>query len=526
MSYEQAQWINLSEKGWVFSWWYVDNVSSLYMSNKFSPYLRNARIDGQSIIIRPWHDLFASLTAWSYPKWIWTYYRTVSSNDRLIVRHNTDATHKLYTITTTWTTTSILTDSNIASDNRMTFLNVWDVIYCMNGSDNLGKLSATTYTIPSTWISNFAPSFWVSFSGSFWASGWATNPNKLYKSVADSYENFSWTWSDSFDFEEQIKWLAENDKSLLIFTQNTLSVVDLWDFDSTNSIITYKTSKIQTQEWTNVHASIVTAWMNTYFLSSSNKILKVRRGVNVDWFEMEQLSERKYAWITAILKTLDVDQSSSFGYFCQKENLIKWFVKTTWATFNNLCIIYDLTKDAFLVDEQKYFYGWVFFKWVNYTISMIEPKVYKDEYSQTDEWTAIIFEYHSKDFYITDPTYKKVLWEARTLCFINELATLTQEIYMDWWLVDIKTIDKDNITLPTWWIWTNKIWTYEIWTEWDSESEELQEVTILRTKWNLNIIWKKIKLVYKCSSIASKIRLEDISLNVEQKPWLSNNLTT
>jgi hypothetical protein len=32
-------------------------------------------------------------------------------------------------------------------------------------------------------------------------------------------------------------------------------------------------------------------------------------------------------------------------------------VKTTGATFNNLCIIYDLTKDAFLIDEQKYFYG-------------------------------------------------------------------------------------------------------------------------------------------------------------------------
>jgi len=56
------------------------------------------------------------------------------------------------------------------------------------------------------------------------------------------------------------------------------------------------------------------------------------------------------------METLDTDQSESFAYFVQDKNLIKWFVKTIDATFNDLCIVYDITKDAFLVDEQKYFY--------------------------------------------------------------------------------------------------------------------------------------------------------------------------
>lgn len=526
MSYEDAKWINLSEKEGVFSWWYVDNVSSLYLANKYSSYLRNARLDGQSIIIRPWHNLFATLTSWDYPRGIWAYYRTVSNNDRLIVRHNTDSTHKLYTIATDGTATSIDTSSDIVSDNRMTFLNVWDVIYCMNWVDDLWKLAWTTYTTPSTGISNFSPSFWVGFSWSFWASGWSDNPNTVYKSVADDYEDFSWAWSDSFDFEEQIWGLSENDQTLLVFTQTSISTIDLWDFDSTNGRITYNTSKLQTQEGTIYNSSIVTVWMNTYFLSPSNKISRIRRWYNVDWFEIENLSDRKYTGITEIMKTLDNDQSDSFAYFCQKENLIKWFVKTEDATFNDLCIVYDITKDAFLIDEQKYFYGWVFFKGFNYTISNLEPKVYKDEFSQTDEWTAISFEYHTKDFYVTDPTYKKVLREARTLCFINELAELTQEIRMDWGEIDTKTIDKDNITLSIWWIWTSEVWTYSIWDGDDNDNDELQEVTILRTKWNLNVIGKKIKLVYTCSSLAAKIRLEDITLNVEVKPGLSNNLTT
>jgi len=56
----------------------------------------------------------------------------VDANSRLIVRHNTDATHKLYTITDAGVATSIDTGANIASDLKMRFQNVADVVYCMN----------------------------------------------------------------------------------------------------------------------------------------------------------------------------------------------------------------------------------------------------------------------------------------------------------------------------------------------------------------------------------------------------------
>ena len=51
------------------------------------------------------------------------------------------------------------------------------------------------------------------------------------------------------------------------------------------------------------------------------------------------------------MATLDVDQSDSFGHYLPDANLIKWFVKTAGATFNDLCIIYDIIKDAFLIDN-------------------------------------------------------------------------------------------------------------------------------------------------------------------------------
>lgn len=115
----------------------------------------------------------------------------------------------------------------------MVFQNVADVIYCMNGSDYFGKLSGTTYTVPSTGVANFAPAFSVVFNGSHWASGHAAFPNKVYKSVADNYEDFASAGSDTYTFQETITGLSANLEALFYFTKNTISVTGLGDITDT-----------------------------------------------------------------------------------------------------------------------------------------------------------------------------------------------------------------------------------------------------------------------------------------------------
>lgn len=525
MSYDQAKRIQIWEKTWTFSGWYVDNSQNLYLWDNQSPYLRNARLDWNSIIIRPWHQLFATLTAWDYPRWIWSYLRTSSANDRIIVRHNTDATHKLYTITEAWVATSILTAWNIASDNRMFFQNIWDDIYCMNWSDVFWKLNWTTYTTPATWVASFAPSFSVVFNGCHWASGRSSNPNKVYKSVWDNYEDFNSAWSDQFTFQETITWLSANNEALFYFTKSSISITWSSDISESSWTITYFTRALEVKEWAVNNASIIEVWNKVYFLTPSNKISLVTRWQSFDWYEVMELSERKYKWISTIMWTLDNDQSDSFGYFLPKENLIKWFVKSSWASFNDVCIIYDISKDSFLIDNNKYFYDWVFFKWKNYTISMIEPKVYQDEYWQDDEWAWIAFEYRTKEFYLSDVTYKKILWETRTLLDINEIANLYQEIWVDWALFDSKLVDKNNIEPTYWWIWVKAIWENAVWEWWD-QSDEYNEIYILRTKWNLNVIWRKFQFRFRENTVAAKVRLKHIQMKIEFKPELATNLTT
>jgi len=529
MSYQSSTRVNLSKKDPVFSGWYIDNVVNLDLPNQASPYLRNARLDGTSIIIRPWHTLFSSLTAGSYPKGIASYLRTTASNDRLIVRHNQDTNKKLVSIDSSGTATAISTSTDIASDNRMTFQNVGDVIYCMNGVDDFGKLSWTTYTTPNTGIADFSPSFSEVFNGSHFASGWSDNPNIVYKSVADNYEDFNSSWSDQLTFKETITGLRANDQALFYFTKNSISVTWVSDIQEIWGAISYITRPLEVKEGAANNACIVPAGVNIFYLTPSNKINMIARGANLDGFESLPLSHRKYQGIDKIMATLDDDQSEGFAYFLPKQNLIKRHLKTIDAAFNDICIIYDMNKDKFLVDTDKYFFDGVFHKGNNYTISMIEAKVFQDEYGQDDEDAPIPFEYWTKEFYLTDPTFKKIIRESRTLLDINELASLTQELWIDGEKQDEKTVDKSNLSANYAGIGTTPIGEEPIGEEWypdvsDADSD-MEEIYILRTKGNLNRIGKKFQFRYDNTTVGGKVRLKDLDIKTEVKPAIASNLT-
>lgn len=526
MSYDQWEWIQLSKEKWVCSGWYVDNVQSIDMQPYFSPYARNFRIKWQSVEIRPWHILFATLQSGDYPRGIGRYLRTTSSNDRLVVRHNISWTQKLYTIDEAGSATAITTSSNIASDNRMSFTNIGDVIYCMNGSDNFWKLSWTTYSTPSTWISNFAPSFSVTFNWSHRASGWSSNPTLVYKSVADNYEDFNSSWSDQFSFWENITWLASNDQALYYFTKNTISVTGANDILDVNWTLTYNTRSLDVTEWAINNSSIVPFGNRVFYVTPNNQIRYLEPWVQFDGKDSIPLSHREYEGIDNYMEALDDDQSDCWAYALPKENIIKFFFKSPWATFHDQCVsIYvKWTSIKFMPDTNKYFYDGTYFKnGKSFTVSGIEPKVYRDEYAYDDEDAPIPFEYWSKEFYVSGATWKNVLWWSRTLIDVNELANPTQYIYLDGSQVDEKTIDWADYLTGDGGIWTFDIGTEPIGTWW-LEEEDMVEVPIIRTKGNLNEKWRKVQRRFENTTVGGKMRIKDFTPRVERLPDLANSI--
>jgi len=56
--------------------------------------------------------------------------------------------------------------------------------------------------------------------------------------------------------------------------------------------------------------------------------MQIRRGENIDGFETYVISDREYAGISTLLSTLDTDQTDSFAYFLEDQNIIKRHMKT------------------------------------------------------------------------------------------------------------------------------------------------------------------------------------------------------
>lgn len=545
MSYQTAIWASLgrNSKTWVFSEGYVDNTPNLYLPDGASPYLRNARLDGNTVHIRPWHRLFKTLS--DIGSGIGSYLRQDSDYDTIIVRENVDTNKKLALYSEDGTKTEISTSTSISSDNKMCFVNVADVMYCMNGSDPFGKLSGTTYTVPSNVPTNFAPAFWVVFNGCLWASGWWSNPNVVYKSLGWKYDNtgkfevpayddFTSTGSDQFTFEENITGLCANSQALFYFTKNTVSVTGHSDIETVQisnggSRVAYATSVLTAKEWAVNHYWIVWVGNDVFYITPSNKICKIYRGNNILGYEVLDLSWRKYAGCEELLKSLAKDQSDCWGYYVPKEDIIKWFFKTEGSDIHDICVIYDVGKDKFLVDNGKVFSDGINFHWEVYTLGEVEPKLYEDEIGTEDEDAPIPFEYRTKEYYISDPSFKKLFWESRTTLDMNLNVEMTQEIWVDGKQVDSVVVDKSwlkytmNGGIGTFATATSMVWV-DIEADSYVDSLEEEEVYLIRTKGNLNVRGHRIQFRFSNTTEWAKLRLKYLSCKSEVLPELTVGL--
>ena len=275
--------------------------------------------------------------------------------------------------------------------------------------------------------------------------------------------------------------------------------------------------------------SIVWVWNDVYYVTPTNKICKVYRWNNVYGYEVQEISSRKYAGIDGLMKTLDKDQSKCWWYYLAEDNLIKWFFKSNWSVLNDVVVVYDIEKDKFLVDSDEFYGGWINFNGKNYVISEVEKKMYLDEYGLDDEDAPIPFEYRTKEFYRSDPSFKKIFWESRLTCDINSVASLKQEIWVDWSKVDEKVIDSEYLAKIFGWIGSYSVGTAVFGTEIEADSfedeiEEYKEINVIRTKGNLNVRGRNIQFRYSNMAVWSKLRLKYLSVKCEVLPELTNNI--
>lgn len=427
-------------------------------------------------------------------------------------------------------------DSNrvLADDHRVWFVIAWEDLYILWWPNNSGTSNSTYWKI--RWLSLslpqytgslptwFQPSFWVVFNGIMWVWWWASNPNLVYASVADNFDDFVSSWALQYPFTDTITWLSANSQWLFYFTKNWIYTTWPTDIQDVWWTLTYVNKPLTSEDWSICHWSIVKAWDRIFVLWSSNAIHEIVRWRSVVWYETEELSQRPYTGISNLMSRIDKNQTDSFGYFLPWDNLIKWYVKSNWNTVNDIWVVYDTSKNKFLIDSWVYYYDWTVLGSNYYTVSMNDWTIFQDEYWINDEDTAVEFEYWTKAFYVSSQAeMNKIFWEARTLVDINENTQLTQEIYVDWILVDTKTIDSDNINVPAPWPWLINIWGTAVGSA--EQVDDVAETYILRTKWNLNVKWRTIQFRYTAQDLNQFVRLKQLSIKAEVLPAETNNNT-
>lgn len=515
MPIKDAKFINMVDwQEWkpVFYGGIVDNSEPNMIPYHNSPYARNFRVFAGWIGNRPWYYQVANMSGTgAKPYGIWTY-----ENNGMVVGYKSSATSYLTLINpTTYAQTNITTGANITSENRMNFLSGNGAIYCMNWVDIYGKLSWTTYTIPTSGVANFKPSFWAYFSNCGWVSGNPNDPTKVYKSVVNNLDDYNSTGSDKFTFPYTITWLACNQQSLYIFSKYTIDVINT--ATSTNWI----SKPLQTTEWCNNHNLAVSVGNGMYYISPSNKIRKIVPD-SFGMYDTTELSHRAYNGITRTMELLSLDQSTAFWYAIPSSQIICWHMKSKNATYNDIVIVYNYEYDEWMVDTNKSFSMGILYENIPYTISTINTSLYRDEYGTTDDDAPIQFRYDTKEVDLWDPTAMKTLWQSRLYLSISPNGWVTQRIYADGSLLDERIIGDADIPNQSSGIGTLPVGTYPIGTEWSQDT--MHNIFILRDKWQLYSRARKYQWSYS-SSTSSKILLQKLSPQIEIKPFQTSGST-
>jgi hypothetical protein len=209
-----------------------------------------------------------------------------------------------------------------------------------------------------------------------WISWDTSQPNKLYRSNASKSDDF--VNGGVYSLTSPVTGLCASLQTLYIFTESTIDMMNSWTIKQVWSTLDYSSIPVEANEWAYNHNCIVAYGRSVFFLSNSLKIKKV--SPNQFTYDIEELSHRANRGITHTMDNLDSDQSTSFAYGIPEKQIIKWHLKSKWSPYNDLCIVYNVEYDEFMVDTNKVFYGGINFNGWNYTISQLEPKIFQDEY--------------------------------------------------------------------------------------------------------------------------------------------------
>lgn len=548
MPFSRSKYIELKDKFWpIFFGGLVDNAEPNLIPYACTPYGRNFRVNGQGITIRPGYSTLVGGIAWanqvgcngiglfaSPPTWALS---TGTSDHVITAIFNTTATSYLHSLRLSDNTQTSINTAGIftSTTSQYNFQQMASSLYITNGVDEMAVIDknwvSNKTTASARWnlpagVSSLRPSFcvvydahtWVGWGATTLTAGGTDSGGYIYRSATNNGSDFTGTGFGSLAGDFPFIGWVNAWWMLFFFTKR--SVFNVFA-NNTQGNVSYTSRQLETTEGAVCHASVINIGKDVFYLSSNNKICKLSMDAT-GRYDSQDISHRNGYGIAKTMATLDPDQSRSFVYHNPREQIIKFFVKTKGATWNDLCIVYNYQYDQFMADTNKPFSGWLWYQDKKYTCSALEPKIILDEEGFTDDDAPIQFEYNTKNIDLDYPTTNKELWELRSFVGINTLAELNQNVIADGSVVDTFQFNKTMIPIYSSGIGTQQIWVFPIGQEW-SPDNSLYNVSCVREKANLQIRNKYFRVQYKCSSLGAQVLLQWLRPSIEMLNTLTSS---
>lgn len=423
--------IDLSPIEGIFAKWLIDSKGSHRFSSAFSPYLRNIRIENESLTVRPWfYEVFQSSDTGKVQG-------IASAGGTLYAIYSQD----LYSVDLTAETDTKVSTSTLTSDSKVDTLVHGKYLIILTG-DSLPKVrdtagstrTALTNTNIETWSN---PRFWTVFLD-FTVVAWGgAKKNLLYFSRGITKANpeyaYDWagTWYEVLELNWDIQAMAATLDRLFIFTDKTIEYFDASTVSSVSDVTTSFTKPLSNYNVPVWPDAVVVAQDRILFFTKDCNVKELLRWDGISDVEITNLSNRKNQSIQDFIKSLDDDQSECYGFYNQEEELVMWHLRKAWSLHNNITLIYDLTNETFLVDDSKYFRCLTYHDNKIYAGSDLNSLIYREWDAYDDDGFAIDRERRTTEMHLWNPYLIKYFREVGLSWEHNALSNIKIEVLVD-----------------------------------------------------------------------------------------------
>lgn len=456
---------------WLFQWWMYNNRNLSQTPYQYASYFQNGRVYSKTSMPRKWYaqqiEVWTETDVWI--RWLYNF------NSKFALWYNGNlyiSPENLSSVSDKW---ALEVNATYTQDIWPSFISYWKYLMALNWGDNCQVYDEDEDTVSTfSWAAQNAI-MWDILSNSMWISQWkyavvrskpatSVNPENIFDfntPVDSPVKTFSW----------KVLWIKSSLSTLYVFTeweihyfQNSYNEQDWLSIPVFNKIY----------DWSAVVSSkAITSIDNTvFFLTKDKKIKSIKY---VSWITNPQIwevSNQKTNSIQGWLDdNLDDDQSMATSSYFEPDNLIKFNVKSVWATYNDTVVIYDLKNQTFYIDKWKNFWTeTVQINWNYYVWDVNQWLIYKDEFWWSDNWNDIEFIRDTREFNFWNPAIRKLMREMLIAWSINLNTTIQIMLFWDYdeELKDIY-LDKNIVSNSVFWYKTiNKLYRFRrVFTKWE-----------------------------------------------------------